>query len=61
MTGAHLRPCQTCMIAAWKVSKDGVISGSYFSVFELNTGKYRPEKTPSLDTFHAVIAFPENS
>ena len=61
MTGAHLRPCQIRMIAAWKISKDGVISSSYFSVFELNTGKYRPEISPSLDTFHAVIAFPENS
>ena len=26
----------------------------YLSVFSLNTGKYRPEKTPYLDTFHAV-------
>ena len=29
-------------------------SGSYFPVFGLNTGKYRPERTPYLDTFHAV-------
>ena len=28
--------------------------GSYFPVFVLNTGKYRPEKTPYLDTFHAL-------
>ena len=32
---------------AWKVSKYGVISGP-------NTEKYGPEKTPYLDTFHAV-------
>ena len=32
---------------AWKVSKYGVFSGP-------NTGKYGPEKTPYLDTFHAV-------
>ena len=32
---------------------DGVISGPYFSVFGLNTGKYRPEITSHLDTFHA--------
>ena len=40
-----------------------VISGSYFPVFGLknylsvfspNTGKYGPEITPYLDTFHAV-------
>ena len=49
---------------AWKVSKYGVISGPYFLVFGLNTaiygvfsantGKYGPEITPCLDTFHAV-------
>ena len=38
----------------WKVSKYGVISGPYFPVFGLNTGKYGPEITPYLDTFHAV-------
>ena len=32
---------------------DGVISGPYFSVFGLNTGKYRPEITSHLDTLHA--------
>ena len=32
---------------AWKVSKYGVSSGPI-------TGKYCPEKTPYLDTFHAV-------
>ena len=48
------------------MAKYGVISGPYFSVFglnaeiyqisvfSLNTGKYGPEKTPYLDTFHAV-------
>ena len=29
-------------------------SGPYFPVFRVNTGKYRPEKTSYLDTFHAV-------
>ena len=37
-----------------KVSKYGVFSGRYFPVFELNTEKYGPEKTPYLDTFHAL-------
>ena len=32
----------------------GVISGPCFPVFRLNTGKYGPEITPYLDTFHAV-------
>ena len=40
---------------AWKVSKYGDISGPYFPVFSPNTGKYGPEITPYLDTFHAVI------
>ena len=57
----------TAVITAWKVTKYGVFSGSFFLVFALNTeftekisvfspntGKYRPEKTPNLDTFHAV-------
>ena len=40
---------------AWKVFKYGVFfSGPYFSVLELNTGKYGPKKTPYLDTFQAV-------
>ena len=38
------------------MSKYGVISGPYFPVFSSNTGKYWPEITPYLDTFHAVIA-----
>ena len=33
---------------AWKVSKYGVFSGP-------NAGKYGPEKTPYLGTFHAVF------
>ena len=32
-------------------------SGPYFPVFALNTGKYGPEKTLSLGTFHAVFVF----
>ena len=35
---------------AGKVSKYGV----FYSVFSSNAGKYEPEKTPYLDTFHAV-------
>ena len=37
------------------MSKYGVFSGPYYPVFGLNTGKYGPGKTPSLDTFHAVV------
>ena len=36
------------------MSKYGVISGPYFPVFVLNTGKYGPEIIQYLDTFHAV-------
>ena len=39
---------------ALKVSKYEVFSRLYFPVFSLNTGKCRPEKAPSVDTFHAV-------
>ena len=39
---------------AWKVSKYEVFSGPYFPVFSPNTEKYRPEKNPYLDTFHAM-------
>ena len=35
---------------AWKVSKYGVISGPYFPVFGLNTGKYGLEITCILFT-----------
>ena len=44
------------VITAWKVSKYGVLSGPYFHVLELNTGKYGLEKTQHLNTFHAVYA-----
>ena len=37
------------------MSKYEVFSGPYFPVFGLNTEKYGPEKTPYLDTFHAVL------
>ena len=40
---------------AWNVSKYGAFSGPYFPVFSPNTGKYGPEKTAYLDTFHAVF------
>ena len=30
-------------------------SGPYIPLFSPSTGKYGPEKTPCLDTFHAVI------
>ena len=36
------------------MSKYEVFSGPYFLVFGRNTGKCGPEKTPYLDTFHAV-------
>ena len=41
-------------LTALKVFKYGVFSGPYFPVFSSNTGKYGPEITPYLDTFHAV-------
>ena len=47
------------MVLGWNmVSKScGGFSGPYFPLFSPNTGKYPPEKTPYLDTFHAVLAF----
>ena len=38
-------------------------TGLYFYVFGMNAGKYRPEKTPHLDTFHEVqtLYFSENT
>ena len=42
------------LLTAWKVSQYGVISGPYFPAFGLNTGKYGPEITQYLDTFHAL-------
>ena len=41
------------------MSKYGVISGLYIPVLSLNTGKYGPEITPYLDTFHAVMDISE--
>ena len=46
---------------ARKLSKYGVLSGPYFPVLGLNTGKCGPEKTPYLDTFHAVGSFHSKS
>ena len=46
-------PCTTRTI---KAAADVLPSGLYFPVFGLKTGKYGPEKTPYLDTFHAVTA-----
>ena len=40
---------------AWKVYKYRAFSVPYFPVFSPNIGKYGPEKTPYLDTFHAVF------
>ena len=37
-----------------EVSKYGVISSPYFPVFNPNIGKYGPQITPYLETFHAV-------
>ena len=39
------------------MSKYGVFSGPYFLVFELNTGKYGPEKAPYLDIFRVVVDY----
>ena len=43
------------IFTAWKVSKYGVISNSYFPVFSPNTEKYGPEITLYFDTLHSVI------
>ena len=37
------------------MSKYGVASGPYFPAYGLNTGKYGPEITQYLDTFHVVL------
>ena len=42
------------IVTAWKVSEYAVISGSYFPVSSPNSGKYGPEITSYLNTFHAV-------
>ena len=39
------------------MSKYGAISGPYFLVFGLNTGKNGPEITEYLGTFQAVVSF----
>ena len=49
--------CNVIATTAWKVSKYGVISGPYFPAFGLNTGKYRPEITSYLETFHALYFY----
>ena len=49
-----VRDCKPLTMNPQKVSKYGVISGPYFPVFGLNTGKYGPEITPYLDTFYTV-------
>ena len=49
-------PATPLTISLHEVSKYRVISGQYFPVFGLNTGKYGPEITPYLDTFHVVYA-----
>ena len=58
------------IITAWKLSKYGVFSGQFFlysdciqtfgewiSMFSPNTGKYRTENTPYLNTFHVVYSY----
>ena len=42
------------MIQCVKSVKYGVFS--HLSVFSPNAGKYGPEKTPYLDTFHAYVS-----
>ena len=37
------------------MTRYGVFSGTYFPVFGMNTGKYGPEETPYLNTFHSVL------
>ena len=46
--------------AAWKMSKYGVVSGWYFPVFSPKTGKYGPEITAYMDTFHAAKVRPNH-
>ena len=48
------------VVIPWKLSKYGVISGPYFTVFSPNAEKYGPEITPYLDTFHAVHLASQN-
>ena len=55
--GRLLRPSHNSLRyykEVWKVSKYGVIQIRSFSVFSRFRAEYEPEKTPYLDTFHAV-------
>ena len=50
-----VKPLNFCIYQHYVESaKYEVFSGPYVPVFRPNTGKYRPEKSPFLDTFHAV-------
>ena len=53
-TQLDIKKLTSSITTAWKVSRYGLISGPYFPVFGLKIGKYGPEITPYLDTFHAV-------
>ena len=57
ITFVHINIVKNTTVITSKVSKYAVLSGPYFPVFVLNTGKYRPEKTTYLDTFHAVCHY----
>ena len=46
--------------SVWKVSKCRVFCGPYVPVLSPKVGKYRPEKTLYLETFHAVSIFTRN-
>ena len=58
-----LRKCLNCIIVLFLPNytlcemcpNTGFFSGPYFPVFSPSAGKYGSEKTPYLDTFHAVI------
>ena len=41
-----LKKCSVIFVKIWTLK--------YFPLFSLNAGKYGPEKTPYLDTFHEV-------
>ena len=49
----HISSDKKKRVTAWKVRKNRVFSGWDFLVFSPNTGKYGPEKTAHLETFHA--------
>ena len=56
----RIKCCQICKmkclakIVCEKCPDAEFSSGPYFPIFSPNTEKYGPEKTPCLDTFHAV-------